>query len=114
MALFIFLLTAMIVMEKYIGRGLAGRWKTMGDTFGQGRHYDPRPFGLSGEGNGTLECYFDYTHCNPGGPPCVKINAWINRACFDKKCRCWLPEDAPEYDNDCLKCIKDCRTSMCN
>ena len=120
MALIVFILAVMLVMEKYVGRGLAGRWKAMGDTFGQGRQYDPRSFGVQGEGNGTLECIFDYTHCEPGTgtlldpDPCVPINAWINKVCYDEKCKCGLPQDSDGYLDKCQKCVKNCRTTKCN
>lgn len=46
-ALVMFILAAFIIFQKYIVRGLSGRWKAVGDTFGEGRIYDP---------NKTVEC----------------------------------------------------------
>lgn len=40
-ALIMFILMAFIVFQKYIVRGFSGRWKSVGDSFGEGRIYDP-------------------------------------------------------------------------
>jgi len=47
MTLFVLFLAAILVMQKSIARSFFGRWKDLGDSFGQGEQYDPR---------GTVEC----------------------------------------------------------
>lgn len=39
--LIIVIIGAIILMQPYIFRGIMGRWKSIGDTFGFGRQYDP-------------------------------------------------------------------------
>ncbi|MBI3617013.1 MAG: hypothetical protein HY210_02205 [Candidatus Omnitrophica bacterium] len=56
-------LGAFLVFQKYIARGFAGRWKTVGESLGQGRIYDPKL---------TTECIFD--------PP---SGSWYDRACVE-------------------------------
>jgi len=123
-ALVIFLLAAMLVFQRYIYRGFAGGWKKAGDTFGHGRQFDPRPFGVAGLGGGSLECYYDYTHCQPGfGPPCTKahmINAWIDKRCVETptvarpyRCDCTLPWRDPEYQMRCPQCLVGCINPAC-
>ncbi len=34
-------LMALFVMQTYIFRGIAGKWRNVGDSFGSGRQYDP-------------------------------------------------------------------------
>ena len=41
MLLITFIIGAMLVFHKYIVRGMWGQWKTIGDSFGSGRLYDP-------------------------------------------------------------------------
>ena len=111
MTLIVFLLTALFVFQKYILRAYYGNWKRAGDVFGQGRQYDPRPFGNYGDGGGTLECFFDATHCRPGtGParPCPLINKWISRVCYDANCDCTMPIGTTGYNTSCLQCLENC------
>lgn len=49
LALILFILATFLVFQKYIVRGLSGRWKDAGDALGQGRIYDPHK---------TLECAY--------------------------------------------------------
>lgn len=44
-----------ILMQPYILRGFAGRWKSVGDSLGYGKLYDPHL---------TNECVFDYQYYN--------------------------------------------------
>jgi len=93
-ALVMFLLATFLVFQKYLMRGFTGRWKTVGDSLGQERIYDPLD---------TTECAFDQVH----------TQKWYNRACYDDKC-----------EDDCLKalgtpakcetCIKGCSTKFCD
>ena len=55
MILIVFILGAFLVMQKYIVRGFAGRWKDIGDSLGQGRLYDS---------NKTIECAYDFRYYN--------------------------------------------------
>ena len=114
MALLVFLLATFFVFQHYIVRGFYGSWKQAGDAFGQGRQYDPRPFGNLGSGGGTLECFFDTMHCKPDAaapektaPPCVRMNLWVAKDCYDKNCECSLPTEDPDYYVNCLMCIQD-------
>ena len=118
-ALITFIVTAILVFQRYIYRGMAGSWKSAGDTFGHGRQYDPRPFGRDGEDEGTQECFFDYIHCKPDiKPPCSRedrINTWLDKRCVKaKQCDCTVfQEDWDEYNTKCLRCYADCRSDMC-
>ena len=40
-ALVVFVAAALAVMAFYVKRGLSGRWRSVGDTFGYGRQYQP-------------------------------------------------------------------------
>jgi hypothetical protein len=59
MTLIAFILSALFVFQHYIVRAFSGRWKDVGDSFGQGKQYDPRPYGAKGDGGGTLICAYD-------------------------------------------------------
>ena len=59
----VLLFAAIVVMQKYIFRGMSGRWRSVSDTFGYGRQYDPAK---------TTECIYDMT-----------INDWVGKGCFD-------------------------------
>ena len=41
-ALVMLVAAALAVMAFYVKRGLSGRWRSAGDTFGYGRQYEPR------------------------------------------------------------------------
>jgi len=74
-----FIIAALLITQKYILRSFMGRWKTAGDSFGHGRQYDPRPFGVNGEEGGTLECYWNTT-----------TNSWLSvtgEAYYDGLCQ---------------------------
>lgn len=75
-ALVVFLLAAFLVFQKYIARGIYGRWKGVGDGIGQERIYDP---------NLTSECEF---HPEVG---------WYDRPCYeaarDADGNCFTPDD---------------------
>jgi len=116
MTLIVFLLSSLFVFQGYILRGYYGSWKKAGDAFGSGRQYDPRPFGNYGDGGGTLECFFDATHCTSGtGParPCTLINRWISKACYDATpCDCTMPIGTTGYITQCLQCLENCSESV--
>ena len=80
MALIVFLLAALLVFQKYILQGFWGQWKKAGDIFGQGRQYDPRPFGIGGDEGGTLECMYVYD--DPSDPE--SSGDWVLQPCYDE------------------------------
>lgn len=86
--LIVLILTVLLVFQKYIARGLAGRWKEVGDALGQGRIYDP---------NYTVECEF-----YPGV-------GWYDRTCYENTCRssCGPP-------SSCTGCLSGCMSAYCN
>jgi len=115
-AVILFVLSAFLVFQRYIYRAIAGAWKAAGDSFGHGRQFDPRDFGVRGESGGTYEFFFDYTHCKPDHPPPChdkenRIMAWIDRQCIEvERCDCTIPvADWGEYNERCLRCYYDCR-----
>ena len=59
------ILTAILVTQKYVVRGFAGRWKAVGDSFGMGKQYDPQK---------TLECTWSQEY-----------DKWYDRACYEEK-----------------------------
>jgi len=87
--LIMFILAAFFIFQKYIARGLAGRWKGVGDALGQGRIYDP---------NYTLECEYHPTR-----------QKWFDRVCFEG-CRnnCGLP-----VSPGCSACVGSCVVPNC-
>jgi hypothetical protein len=88
-AIMFFIMGALFVFQKYIARGMNGRWKGVGDAIGQGRIYDP---------NYTTEC--DY-HPTMG---------WFDRVCFEG-CRnnCGAPADPA-----CAGCVGGCKSAFCD
>ena len=87
--LIVFLLTVFLVFQKYIARGIAGRWKGVGDALGQGRIYDP---------NYTTECEFHPTI------------GWFDRTCFEG-CRA---DCGPPADLSCSRCVSSCTSLKCD
>ena len=77
------ILGAILVTQKYIVRGFAGRWKQVGDTFGLGRQYDPRV---------TKECVWS------GEPQ----NLWYNPDCLEQQINLYYQGN---YDDCYLRCI---------
>ena len=65
MLIMIILLT-FLSFQKYVLRAVSGKWKTVGDSFGFGRQYDPVQ---------TAECAFDERF----------FNTWYDVRCFDLK-----------------------------
>ncbi len=114
----IFILSAFLVFQKYIVRAISGRWKTIGDSWGHGRVYDPKK---------TEECKFDFRF----------TNQWYSKACYDQRdCDCeaaigvsqWYgvvcanmanadscSRGWVDYEN-CRTCVEDCvaDSPMCN
>jgi len=74
--LIVMFLTAILVMQKQIARGIFGRWKGLGDALGHGVQYDPAT---------TLECgrhvprvYNSATQQTTWG-----TEIWYEQNCFD-------------------------------
>src|SRR3989338_5895528 len=94
--LIVLILGAFLVFQKYIARGFAGRWKSVGESMGQGRIYDPRM---------TTECIFDSLY----------TNLWYDKACFDSRgCDCLSVRANVDTCQDCFD--PACTTSLpyCN
>ena len=118
MSLIVFIIAILLVFQRYVYRGIAGSWKKAGDTFGHGRQFDPRPFGMRGHRGGTRELFFDYTHCRPGyEPPCPQISHriynWIDRRCIEAQdCDCAIAPEDSSYRSRCTQCYWDCRAPL--
>ena len=95
--LIILILTAFLFFQKYIVRGITGRWKIVGDSLGQGMIYDPEK---------TIECssnvFFD-----------GQAARWYNRTCFDANC---YPDclEVSRSLSACETCITGCMIEECN
>ena len=98
MTLMAFILMAFLVFQKYIARGLTGRWKGSGDALGAGHIYDPKK---------TTHCAFDFVYNSPG--------IWYDKECFDEECdcstiqvNCGSPTCETRHDVKCEACIRGC------
>ena len=74
---------------------MAGRWKTVGDSFGEGKIYDPQT---------TTQCMYDIYQ---------GTDTWFNAVCFEDNCYddCFKVGATPA---DCQACILSCGTPLCN
>lgn len=103
MTLIVFILGAFLVMQKYIARGFAGRWKGIGDSLGQERLYDP---------DTTTSCAFDYQYYNIW----YSVRAFEDNGCarscyFDKEL---LDDDTREdLEEACRICICASQSQAC-
>ncbi len=82
--LFIIVLMALLAGQKYILRGIAGHWKSVGDSFGEGRQFDPRA---------TTECVW-----------ADEQSRWYEPTCYDT---CYNDPEAG-YDASVSTCMNDC------
>lgn len=95
--LVVFILGIFLIFQKFIVRGLTGRWKAVGDSLGQERSYDP---------NKTAECryaaFFDPADAR-----------WFNQTCFEINCmqQCLSTNKKRSECNDCLG---TCATPVCD
>ncbi len=80
----IFILGAFLVFQKYIAHGLAGRWKGIGDTFGQGRVYSESK---------TTECAYDAQY----------FDTWYDEDCYEANCDCVTTQSNPATCKDCIE-----------
>ena len=92
-AVVLFILAAFLVFQKYIVRGVSGRWKQVGDSLGQGRIYDATK---------TIECAFD-----------PQTGVWFDKKCYDANCGSGVC--FPMRGGGCDSCIAStCQNSYCN
>lgn len=93
MVLIMIILTAYLIGQKYIVRAFSGRWKSVGDSLGQGRIYDPQQ---------TLECAYDFQY----------TNSWYRVDCYDQRCadKCLTVASNPTA---CSLCIGSCAVDNC-
>ena len=105
MTVVILTIAVMIGFGGYIERSLAGRWKSAGDTFGSGRQYDPRGFGVNCVSGGTMDCYYDQD-----------VRVWVDENRYrSNHCDCtFVKADGtkiqPDYTTHCSSCINN---SLC-
>jgi hypothetical protein len=109
------LLAAMFVFQKYVGRGLAGRWKASGEAWIYGRQYDPEKtvsclgFHYKGKKLTDGELFF-------GSEKYI----WFDEACFEEKCleTCYSDfKDSSSSDKQktqCRKCMEECAANSDN
>ncbi len=86
-------------MQPYILRGFAGRWKGVGDSFGQGRLYDA---------NKTVECIYDYEFLNEW----YSANKFFENHC-DRPCYSSLLS-REQRAIDCRACIHLSQIDECD
>ncbi len=92
MVLIALISVAYLICQKYIVRAFSGRWKSVGDSLGHGRIYDPQR---------TLECAYDFQN----------THIWYMVDCFDQRCQdeCLSSQGAPAACRDCiLSCEGNC------
>ena len=83
-------LGAFVAFQKYIFRGIAGKWRGVGDSYGFGRQYDPKH---------TIECQYEEA-LTPG--------KWYDVQCLDAR-NCLTSNRA------CLEAgINACSSADCN
>ncbi len=92
-----FVLGAFLIFQKYVVRGFSGRWKAVGDSFGEGQIYDP---------NLTVECAVDTRYPND----------WYDTKCFKQNCQtlCFGVNYAAD-PAACQTCITvTCANTLCD
>lgn len=91
-AIIMLILSALVLFRRYITQGMAGRFKNIGDSFGQARQYDAEK---------TIECAL-----NP-----LFSDQWYNQICYEKNCDC---ESVQRSQATCQNCIEiDCFAPEC-
>lgn len=108
MAVIVFVIAVIIAFRGYIERGFAGHWKAAGDAIGQGRQYDPRGFGSTGESGGTLDCFRDTVVDD------ITYQHWIDEDCYRKNnCDCSFRKfdgtKLADYGRRCEACKQSCQ-----
>ena len=90
--LIVLILSAFLVFQKYIARGFSGRWKSVGESLGQGRIFDPKL---------TTECIYDFQY----------TSNWYDQACFKAdQCDCLTVR---ANTTTCRDCIQGCTMAEC-
>jgi len=90
-ALMVIIFGAFIVFRPYLNRSFFGRLKTVGDSFGQGRQFDPGK---------TKECAFDF----------LFTDRWYDVTLYeDNECAAKCPKGS-----GCQTCIVKSSTDFCN
>jgi hypothetical protein len=99
--LFIIIITAFVVMQNYLQRGINGSWEQSGKSFGFGRQYDPQR---------TIECSFD-----------DQSNQWYDRNCYTfyinnppSTCNGGAPCNGRQSCEECIITSSLCPASSCN
>ncbi len=96
-AVLMFILAAFLIFQKYLTRGISGRWKSVGDAIGQGRIYSIN----------STECAFDIFDPSK--------DRWYEVSCFDQFCydSCYV---AAMNVAGCSQCIDNnsCNIPFCN
>lgn len=105
-ALTMILIVALLVFGGYLSRGFSGGWKTMADSWGQGRQFAAGDFGDKGQGGGTQDCFRDRDAL-------TGIWNWVDEACYkERNCDCTLVgfdgRELPGYEDDCRQCKLTC------
>ena len=85
-------LTVFVYFQKYLVKGISGRFKTVGDSFAQGRLYD-------GDKAKTSECAFDVF---------TDSGLWYDSRCFYDTCGVKDRISTAATDGDCRDCISSC------
>jgi hypothetical protein len=93
MIVIIFVVGALFVFQKYIVKGMAGRFLLASDTFSHGRRY------LPGE---TNRCAFDFVY---------GTHNWYDRDCFEAQCDCTSPAATTVTCQSCI--TTTCVNPMC-
>ena len=99
MMIILFLSMAFFVFQHYIIRGFSGRWKMVGDSFGVGKQYDPKPYAAGG----TLECQYYENRLNP------QVNYWVATRCYEG---CLRTRNGFGYEPDMAICRGQCHQSL--
>lgn len=86
--LIVMFLTAILVMQKQIARGIFGRWKGLGDALGYGVQYDPAT---------TLECGRHVPRLP--NPPYWGSEIWYEQKCFE--CCLYVNAATGNYATSC-------------
>ena len=96
-AIVVFIVGTLLFFQKYIVRGLSGKWKGVGDALGQGRIYDPEK---------TVECA---TKTFFTGEPV----RWYDQICFEDNCKDACLRASRE-GGACDACLVSCSNPECD
>jgi hypothetical protein len=102
-SLLICILAAFIVFQKYIARGIVGRWKNIGDSMGQGRLFDP---------NRSVRCAANKWFQDKPGENIWPDAVWYDQTCFEEQCHghCLY---ATKDSRACRDCCERCWDEEC-